>query len=153
MWQPSSLLWSTYPIYKSSVFFIHTCFFGICPFSICSFICTGFPWWVVQETSQGLFLCTPTILSFVPKATATITPHSTTICNNLTNMAACPTPDWAVGTSNTYLISFISPCLSVSLTIGICLLIFKSFCWCVWRTPPWLTSLTHTWGLTPTTLR
>ena len=123
---------------------LHTYFLLLIrPFIICSFIYTSFLWWVVWETSQGLFLCTPTILRFVPKATADITPHHMTICSNVTNIVTCPTPDWVVGTSNTSLISFISPCLSISLTVGICLLIFKSSCWCIWRTP-WLTSLTCT---------
>ena len=55
-----------------------------------------------------------------------------------------PTSDWAVGTSNTSLINFISPCLRVSLTVDIYLLIIKSSCWYVWSTPSWLTSLTGT---------
>ena len=95
-------------------------------------------------------------IGLVPKSTATITPHCMTICNNVTNMVACPTYDWSIGTSNTSWISFMFPCLRVSLSVGICLLIFNSFCigllpWfagssrrCVCRTPPGLNSLTCT---------
>ena len=117
---------------------------AIFPFNIYSFICIGFFSWVVWETSQGSFSCTPTILSFVPKATATLTPHRTTICNNVTNIVACLALEWVVGTSNTSLVNFMSPWLRVSLTLCLCLLIFESSCSSIWRTPPWLTSFTCT---------
>ena len=142
--------------------------FGIYPFSVCSFIFTIFPWWDVWDPPHVLFLCTPTILSFVPKATTTITPHRTTICSNVTRMVACPASDWAIGTSNTSSINFISPCLRVSLTVGLCLLIFESSCigllprftgsscWCVWTYEGlllgWLLWLAHSWALWPNPL-
>ena len=96
---------------------------GICLLSICSFIVlAGFPGWAICQSSHII----PTVLCSV------------------SNFVAWPAPNWAVGTSNTSLIHFISPCLSISLTVSICLLIFKSSCWCVWSIPSWLTSLTGT---------
>ena len=88
-----------------------------------SFSC-GCVWGISHRLSSWIH----TILSFVPKATATITSHSMTICSNVTNMVACPTPYWVVGTSNTSLIKFMSPCLRLSLMVGICLQIFKYSC-------------------------